>query len=78
MSQKDQQPIPCSGCGVIISQIEPDEETEHRSLHWGQQIDYWSVEFHSWEKNSSDSYPSEDYSLCTPCKEKITKALKDK
>ena len=77
MSQKDQQPILCSRCGVIISKIEPDMESEYKTPHWGQQMDYWSVEFHWWGKSAQTKYHQpENHRLCVPCKEEITKVLK--
>ena len=75
MGQDDQQPICCSKCGVIISQIEPDEESEYKNLHWGQHIDYWSFKLTSWTKDANDYYEPENYSICAKCKEKICKLL---
>ncbi len=81
MGQDDQQPICCSKCGVIISQIEPDEESEYKNLHWGQHINYWSVSLHFWIRDikSGEEEPEhkerENYNLCNKCKEKICKLL---
>ncbi len=76
MSQSDQKPIRCAMCGCILSQIEPDESTEHKSLHWGQQQDYWSVELHSWTKNPRDYYEPESYQICSPCKQTLIDCIK--
>ncbi len=75
MGQDDQQPICCGKCGILISQIEPDETSEYKTLHWGQYIDYWSLELHCWEKESGDYHQPENYSICTKCKKEICKPL---
>ena len=78
MTIKDQQPICCAKCKSVISQIEPDEESHCRALHWGQRQDYWSLKFLSWTKDANDNYKPENYSLCSECKEKIIKFIKEK
>ncbi len=70
-----QPPRKCDICSSILVQIEPDEESRYKALHWGQQQDYWSIEFHSWEKDFTVHKKPENYSVCNKCKKILCNML---